>query len=85
MPKGVPNKRYTSEFNLAYSGTQEIDPKDCRQFLIGVMELAARVRIIFGYYLEGRLVKEIIRLAGIKESTLRFHNRNIQQAGGEFA
>lgn len=34
-------------------------------------------RRVFDYYLEGRTVKEITELMGVKESTVRFHNRNI--------
>ncbi len=62
---------------LAYSRTQEVDPDEYRQFLAGIDELTSRERIVFDYYLEGKSVKEILELANIKESTLRFHNRNI--------
>lgn len=33
--------------------------------------------MVFNYYLEGKSVKEIVELVGFKESTIRFHNRNI--------
>jgi len=62
---------------LAYSRTQEIDPDDYAQFLSGINTLTPSERRIFDYYLEGKTVKEIIELSSIKESTLRFHNRNI--------
>ena len=32
---------------------------------------------IFAYYLSGKSVKEILSVAAIKESTLRYHNKNI--------
>ena len=32
---------------------------------------------MFDHYLAGKSVKEIVELVGIKESTVRFHNRNI--------
>ncbi len=62
---------------LAYSRKDEIDPYDYEQFLIGVKALTPMEHTIFNYYLEGKSVKEIVLLADIKESTVRFHNRNI--------
>ena len=62
---------------LAYSRKQEIDPDDYNQFLVGIDTLTPTERKIFEYYLEGKTVKEIITIAGIKESTLRYHNQNI--------
>lgn len=62
---------------LAYSRSQEVDPDDYAQFLSGINTLTPSERKIFNYYLEGRTVQDIIILSDIKESTLRFHNRNI--------
>lgn len=62
---------------LAYAGSQAIDPEAYAQFLAGIDTLTPAERKMFDYYLEGKTVKEIIEFAGIKESTLRFHNRNI--------
>lgn len=62
---------------LAYSRKDEIDTYDYKQFLIGVKALTPMEHTIFNYYLEGKSVKDIIVLADIKESTVRFHNRNI--------
>ena len=62
---------------LAYSRTQEIDPDDYAQFLSGINNLTASERRVFDYYLEGKSVKQITELMDVKESTLRFHNRNI--------
>ena len=62
---------------LAYSRTQEIDPDDYAQFLSGINTLTPSERKIFNFYLEGKTVREIIELSNVKESTLRFHNRNI--------
>ena len=62
---------------LAYSRKQEIDPDDYKQFLAGIDTLTPTEYKIFEYYLEGKNVKEIINIAGIKESTLRYHNQNI--------
>ena len=44
---------------------------------MGVQTLTSTERIVFNYYLDGKSVKQIGTLAGIKESTVRFHNRNI--------
>jgi DNA-binding CsgD family transcriptional regulator len=62
---------------LAYSRKQEIDPADYQRFLEGLTELTPAEKRIFGYYLDGRSVREVMELASIKESTLRYHNQNI--------
>lgn len=67
---------------LAYSRKNEVDPEDYAHFRRGIQELTATERRVFDYYLEGRTVKEITELMGVKESTIRFHNRNIYSALG---
>lgn len=62
---------------LAYSRKSEVDPEDYENFCRGINDLTATERRVFDYYLEGRSVKEITELMGVKESTVRFHNRNI--------
>lgn len=67
---------------LAYSHKSEVDPEDYENFRRGIQDLTATERRVFEYYLEGRTVKEITELMGVKESTIRFHNRNIYSALG---
>ena len=67
---------------LAYSRKNEVDPEDYENFRRGIQDLTATERRVFDYYLEGRTVKEITELMGVKESTIRFHNRNIYSALG---
>ena len=62
---------------LAYSRKQEVDPDNYMQFLQGIKTLTPTESKIFEYYLAGKTVREIIEIAGIKESTLRYHNQNI--------
>jgi len=62
---------------LAYSRKTEVDPDAFRQFADSLSTLTPTERRIFNHYVEGRTVKEIIAIAGIKESTLRYHNQNI--------
>lgn len=62
---------------LAYSRKTEIDPDDYERFLDGIQTLTPAERRIFDHYLAGRTVKEILEIASIKESTLRYHNQNI--------
>lgn len=62
---------------LAYSRKNEVDPYDYEHFLMGLKTLTHTERVIFDYYLDGKSVKEIMELVGVKESTIRFHNRNI--------
>ena len=62
---------------LAYSRKTEVDPDIYRQFVEAIATLTPTERRIFDYYVEGHTVKEILTIAGIKESTLRYHNQNI--------
>lgn len=62
---------------LAYSRKSEVDPYDYGNFLNGIKDLSEAERKVFDYYLQGKTVKEIVELTGLKESTIRFHNRNI--------
>ena len=62
---------------LAYDRKQEIDPSDYQRFLRGIDALTPTERKIFNYYLSGKSVKEILSISDIKESTLRYHNKNI--------
>ncbi|MGN0727311.1 MAG: helix-turn-helix transcriptional regulator, partial [Anaerovoracaceae bacterium] len=40
-------------------------------------KLTPKEREIFDYYVSGMTIKDIQDAAGIKESTIRYHNRNI--------
>lgn len=62
---------------LAYSRKTEIDPDDYQMFLDGMATLTKTEREIFEQYLAGKSAKEIMEDAGIKESTLKYHNHNI--------
>lgn len=67
---------------LAYSRKKEVDPDDYENFRRGLQNLTPTERRVFDYYLDGKSVKEITELMGVKESTIRFHNRNIYVALG---
>ena len=56
---------------------QEIDSAEYEAFRRGLSELTVTERKIVQYYFAGKTVKEIQTLMGIKETTLRYHNRNI--------
>lgn len=62
---------------LAYSRKNEIDPDDYENFKIGFKLLTKREKEILQLYIAGKSVQEIMAEADIKESTVRFHNRNI--------
>lgn len=62
---------------LAYSRKDEIDPYDYETFKNGLDTLTAKEREVFNLYLQGKTVKEIIEILSLKESTVRFHNKNI--------
>ncbi|MCI1305228.1 MAG: LuxR C-terminal-related transcriptional regulator [Lachnospiraceae bacterium] len=62
---------------LVYSRKKEVDPDNYRQFLSGLKTLTKTETKIFRLYLSGKGTKEIMEEENIKESTLRYHNRNI--------
>lgn len=62
---------------LAYSRKDGVDPDDYEIFKDGLRHLTVREKEIFGLYIDGKNVKEIMELTGLKEPTIRFHNRNI--------
>ena len=71
------NKAQQKIAQFAYSRKNEVDPYDYEQFLMGLKTLTHMERVVFNYYLDGKGVKDIVELVGVKESTIRFHNRNI--------
>lgn len=79
------NEALTKEINelkqqikrLEYDRKKEIDPENFNQFMDGIKELTNTEKKIFDLYREGYTVKEILQIANIKESTLRYHNQNI--------
>lgn len=70
-------KAQTEISRLAYARKTEIDPDSYRLFLDNLRTLTATERIVFDHYLDGRSAKEIMEIMGIKEPTLKYHNRNI--------
>lgn len=62
---------------LTRSRKNDVDPDNYRAFLIGIKTLTPTEKQVLDYYLSGKTVKEIAELAGVKETTIRFHNRNI--------
>ena len=70
-------KAQTEISRLAYSRKSEIDPDCYRLFLDNLRTLTATERIVFDHYLDGKSAKEIMEIMGIKEPTLKYHNRNI--------
>lgn len=62
---------------LAYSRKDEIDPFDYENFKMGLSTLTGKEKEILKLYIEGKSVKDIITALDLKESTVRFHNKNI--------
>ena len=62
---------------LAYSRKQEVDPDLYQQFLDHLHTLTPTERTVFELYVSGRSAKEIMEIMGIKENTLKYHNKNI--------
>ena len=62
---------------LAYSRKQEVDPELYQQFLEHLHTLTPTERTVFDLYISGKSAKEIMEIMGIKENTLKYHNKNI--------
>lgn len=62
---------------LAYSRRDEIDPEDYQHFLAGIERLTPTEKKVLEFYMARNTLKDIIEITGLKESTIRFHNRNI--------
>ncbi len=70
-------KAQTEISRLAYSRKTEIDPDNYRIFLDNLKTLTPTEQIVFDHYLDGKNAKEIMAILNIKETTLKYHNRNI--------
>ena len=75
--QGEHRKAQTEISRLAYSRKTEIDPDHYRAFLDNLGSLTATERVVFNHYLDGKGAREIMEILGIKETTLKYHNRNI--------
>ena len=75
--KNMHNETIRQVERLAYSRKDEVDPYDYNDFKNGLRLLTEREKEILDLYVSGKTVKEIIAQTGLKESTIRFHNRNI--------
>lgn len=70
-------KAQTQIERLSDSRKSEIDPDSFARFLENLKKLTPTERRIFDLYFQGKQSKEIMELTGIKENTLKYHNRNI--------
>jgi len=75
--KGKHQKAQTEISRLAYSRKSEVDPDSYRVFLDSLESLTPTEKLVFGHYLDGKNAKEIMAVLSIKETTLKYHNRNI--------
>ena len=67
---------------LAYSRKNEVDPDDYENFKLGLKHLTPRENEVLSLYISGKSVKEIVELTGMREATVRFHNRNLYSKMG---
>ena len=75
--QGEHQRAQTEISRLAYFRKSEVDPDNYRAFLINLKSLTPSERSIFELYLDGKTAKEIMAVRDIKETTLKYHNRNI--------
>lgn len=65
------------QLNIGALQDAQLDTAEYESFRRGLTELTVTERKIVQYYFEGKTVKDIQALMDIKETTLRYHNRNI--------
>jgi len=75
--KGEHQKAQTEISRLAYSRKSEVDPDSYQAFLANLKSLTPTEKLVFDHYLDGKNAKEIMAVLNIKETTLKYHNRNI--------
>ena len=75
--KGEHQKAQTEIIRLAYSRKSEVDPDSYQAFLANLESLTPTEKLVFDHYLDGKNAKEIMAVLNIKETTLKYHNRNI--------
>ena len=75
--QGEHQKAQTEISRLAYSRKSEVDPDNYRIFLTNLKSLTPTEQLVFEHYLDGKNAKEIMAILNIKETTLKYHNRNI--------
>ncbi len=62
---------------LATASKNVIHQDDYEYFVTGIQRLTATERNVFNLYLEGKSAAEIMETMSIKQSTLKYHNKNI--------
>ncbi len=58
-------------------GSESVTAEEIDGFLKGIEALTPTERAIFDAYLSGATTKDVLTMLGIKENTLKFHNKNI--------
>lgn len=51
-------------------------------FKAGILELTPTETTIYNHYISGKSIKEVMNILGIKENTIKFHNKNIYKKLG---
>ena len=77
--------RALEEYQLAQSEIQQLSDEkkkeiileDYEYFICNLKTLTPTEYRIYELYLDGRSAKEIMEITGIKENTLKYHNKNI--------
>ena len=67
----------TENERLASTQKKMVPQEDYEFFLTGLKQLTPTEKAIFNLYLDGKSVAEIMEIMTIKQTTLKYHNRNI--------
>ena len=76
----VPEIHYHSHPDDVQSADHPSEPsfeERCAYFSAQMIRLTPTEQIVFDAYLEGKTPKDIMQMMNIKETTLKYHNRNI--------
>ena len=67
----------TENERLASTQKKMVPQDDYEFFLVGLKQLTPTEKAIFDLYLDGKTAAEIMEIMTIKQTTLKYHNRNI--------
>lgn len=67
----------TENERLASTQKKMVPQEDYEFFLTGLKQLTPTEKAIFNLYLDGKSAAEIMEIMTIKQTTLKYHNRNI--------
>ena len=73
----IQNQNHSDDVQAVDPPSEPTFEERCAYFYAQMIRLTPTEQLVFDAYLEGKLPKDIMQLLNIKETTLKYHNRNI--------